>query len=506
MAFLSFNNKLLILFLLVGSLLIGVVLKLTWISRPLADGHEWNTAHTAITLENWKQHGMVSHRFVPMLGYSEVGDQGVPIEALRTPADSEGLFYYISFPPLAFVMPYVFFRVTTFEPELAIRIFNVALGIVAAVAAALGGTVLAKQMGLRSPALAGAVAFVLATLTPAFLWMFSNNYFVQSLSSILNLLIATIAFRLWSSPRGTPASLLCLGIIVQYLAALTDWFTIAWLAGWVLGAFVVRDRRYWLYLGGLTAAIIAGFLTTFFLYSSQVTGGAVSGQAGNRIASYSIIAALTSGKDSFQVPFYLVSHLMDPYVCLTLALCLGIVVLLLIRTSRPQAVSPWVAWVAMSSIGPLLVNVALLGFTVHHDFSVLPLALVLVPAAAVPIVLFAEVASNGENRAIASILVCLSLLFVLVIPTMHWLDRHRPWQRDFRYETLGEYVSSKTPVESIAVLKTKDVIVQPAIIYYAKRNVITEEGYKLRCQQNPGLRERPFVVSDDADVAIPSSR
>ena len=104
--------------------LFSLVVRVPHLDRPLSDHHEWLTAHSLISLDNWRSQGALEHNFALLQTYPSPANRFA-----KTPPTTlfakDGKGYYTSFPPLAVILPYLLFSVLSIEPTaLSLQIFN----------------------------------------------------------------------------------------------------------------------------------------------------------------------------------------------------------------------------------------------------------------------------------------------------------------------------------------------------------------------------------------------
>ena len=92
--------------------------------------------HVLLTVEAMDQTPIAEHRFLPIVTLGRSLDRDVAFgSSVRGP---NGVYYYTSFPPLGFVAPWAFFRVTHLAPTIGhLMLFNLVIHLVATILLAL---------------------------------------------------------------------------------------------------------------------------------------------------------------------------------------------------------------------------------------------------------------------------------------------------------------------------------------------------------------------------------
>lgn len=81
------------------------------------------TWHTLLTIEAYNQTSPIDHLFLPITSLGGESDKGIPWGA--TISDNKGNYYYTSFSPAGYFLPWVFFRIFNLTvTESSLYIFN----------------------------------------------------------------------------------------------------------------------------------------------------------------------------------------------------------------------------------------------------------------------------------------------------------------------------------------------------------------------------------------------
>ncbi len=182
------KSSLVILGLLLVATFFPVALRYQALVANTVFDYEWHSSTVLRHLLIWDQQGLSSHHFVPGVSYEgavnkhidnhssvEVGRQGY--------SDAKGNFFYVSYPPFAYIAPYVVFKVIGVEPNIVgLRVFNVVTQIATA-----GVLFLLLLRMTRKPAIAF-LGYCIYLFSPIALYMHGVNYmsdmFVQLLFAL----------------------------------------------------------------------------------------------------------------------------------------------------------------------------------------------------------------------------------------------------------------------------------------------------------------------------------
>lgn len=247
---------------------LSIMVRWPYINRPLSTNYEWVTAHTLVTLQIWEEEGAFAHRFNPIYTFTNPNDHFIkcPISGI---SDEVGNYYYVSYPPFAFIFAHTVFNLLGVYPNvLALESLNLTLHFVCAwlIYLILNNLTNAKER-LSLPALVGTSIYIFAPLS---LWHHSNVYFSDILVQTIFLLGIYLShffcFKKGKKVNFIKASL----FIVLYLMAYTEWIGFLF-AGCLFLVGILFRKQVWeprsLMFLAFASATLAG-LTVLLQYSS----------------------------------------------------------------------------------------------------------------------------------------------------------------------------------------------------------------------------------------------
>lgn len=257
----------------------SVTILLRWpqIDRPLSAHHEFLTAVVLTRLSIWYDQGLLRSRFAPLTTYAGAANKYIDNTGVRfSPRDADGNYYYVSFPPAGYAVPYMIFRLTGIRPnETGLRIFNLGVHLASVV------VVFWITLGLIEPrvesyvgATASAIAYM---LFPATLWYHSNAYMGDTFVQLPWLLAILSLIRYYHTQRAFGHErtlwLTLVGITVA-LAVLTASLGIV-LVPFIIGLEVFRANRAareisWPLLGVVLISLGLALGMWFLTYSLPV--------------------------------------------------------------------------------------------------------------------------------------------------------------------------------------------------------------------------------------------
>ncbi|MDO8915597.1 MAG: hypothetical protein Q7W16_05895, partial [Coriobacteriia bacterium] len=203
--------------------------------------HGEGTARTLRHIRIWDAVGLSETHFMMRTTGTEPADRF--ISDVGYLADADGNYYYVSFPPLFPLAPYIAFKVTGVEATpLSVRIFNLFLQALGVLAMFLFARRATAREGERFSWLAGCGAALFYATAPNLLWYHSNAYTTASLSTPFFILAAYLAIRVVHDEAPAPWLLPAFGAAV-WAVACTEWLGVTFAAvAAVYGIVRWRDR------------------------------------------------------------------------------------------------------------------------------------------------------------------------------------------------------------------------------------------------------------------------
>lgn len=254
------------LFLLLLLFAVSVYIRLPNYNQPLGRHHEWITAHTLITLKIWEHGGGPEHyHFSPLYNYD--GEFNKNIGILGGVSNQKGDYYYVSYPPFAFILPYYFFKLTGSSINTAsIQVFGYILHFFTALLFyILLLTITNKKFG-KDFYLPAWIGYAFYLFSAGNLWFHSNVYFVDVLIQIFIFAQLILFFKIWKGDFGLHKWHWLIFFVINFLAIYTEWLGL--FVAFVFGLLVVvrwimNRNSKWIIAGSvlLLSAILSLGLT-----------------------------------------------------------------------------------------------------------------------------------------------------------------------------------------------------------------------------------------------------
>jgi hypothetical protein len=258
------NKKLGFILIVVTLFLLSVLVRSPLLNKPLSNKHQWLTAHILQTFDIWSQNGISHHFYSPIYTYNNPGDKF--ISSLGGIGDKAGNFYYISYAPFGFILPYFILNAFQDQPTvLGLQLFNLFIGFWA------GIFFLALLLNIGFSKFLALIGILLFWFNPAILWFFGNVYFIDQLSWLLLIILVYCTYRLHFTTNHLNKVKLLICIILLFLCY-TEWKGQFFIISYGLFLIITKQLKifkYWF----LTLFAIAAFATLFFVWQYSLING-----------------------------------------------------------------------------------------------------------------------------------------------------------------------------------------------------------------------------------------
>ena len=242
---------------------LSVFIRLPNIDRPLSSNYEWVTAHTLVTLLIWQEEGITNHGFNPIYTFPNANDHYIkcPISGV---SNSEGDYFYVSYPPFSFIFPFLIFKLFQIEiSAVSLQILNLNIHLVCSVLVFLVTYSVLKSNyeKARYPALLGTAIYI---FSPINLWNHSNVYFADILVQLFFLLTVYFFYRLTNQAFHKKQDYIFFHMALFFMMY-TEWLGV--LLALCIALYALLKKRFLLF-SGILLTTTAFFSLIFFQYSA----------------------------------------------------------------------------------------------------------------------------------------------------------------------------------------------------------------------------------------------
>ena len=499
------NTKVTLILLALFSL--SILIRLPALDRPLSYHHEWLTAHSLVTMQIWHEDGIQSHLFLPIMSYNNPADKHISNDARIE--DQNGNYYYTSYPPLTWVLPYLTLSALQISPDvLPLQAFNLGLHLINCAGIYLTIAYLTRKDYPGKINTAAVVAFSAYLFSMGTLWYHSNVYYAETLVQTFFIYGIYLATRYATSDLGKKY-LLVFGIDV-FLMTETEWLSGFFVASLLLYYLLDRKNKKIkkLFIAAAAASILA--LTLTLIQYSQINGlNDYVNIFTQRITKGSGITATDQAQTTLpETITVILTHYKNSYwpIILTTIIFAATTLIKQKTTINKKTIreyadkhKPEILTAYLALLPPILHHLTSLHFTYVHESAVLKTA----PFITILLGLLYQQATNKKTKNTAYNLIIISALILsatLYINT----NQHAYTQNQItKYKTLGTQIAQNTEKNEVAFIKKEDYILVPQITFYAHRNIAkytNDEEAKKLITQNQATRGIIFELNDSGEL------
>ncbi|HEX3046586.1 MAG TPA: hypothetical protein VHY08_17655 [Bacillota bacterium] len=251
---------------------ISILVRIPNLNQPLGNHHEWLTATVLRHQQIWYEAGAWKYKFNPIMTYPNHADKNINNQASNH-EDSNGNFYYTSYPPFAYILPYLVFRLFRIYPDvLPLQLFNLFFHFICAWFIYLIIARLLKKSKnpyfMNVPAIIG---FTVYLFSPAPLWFHSNVYMADMMVQTFFIIGIYLFLKISSEFEGRRMDYLGFGAI-NFLMVYTEWLGIFFaVTVFVFSVFWIKDKRRNPLLASTGFSTIIALALTIWQYA-QING------------------------------------------------------------------------------------------------------------------------------------------------------------------------------------------------------------------------------------------
>ncbi len=243
--------------------IISVVLRSKQIT-PIVKTHEQTYILTLQTCEIWNKQGIAKCHFTPMWTYNNPGDKKMAY--YKRLEDDNGNNYYVSFPPLSFMLAYLILKPFDYDyGKLILQIFNLIAHFFSACIIYLIVCQLFKQE-INKFSFPGFTAFLIYLFLPVMLFLHSDIFFPEMIGQVLWILVTYILFRLKENANNRQYILF---FVSMFLFVYTEWIAVFYIFSLILYLSFTRNfsnRKKLIFLSLI--ALVSGAITITLQYAS----------------------------------------------------------------------------------------------------------------------------------------------------------------------------------------------------------------------------------------------
>jgi hypothetical protein len=463
-------------FLLIAFML-SVVLRMPQLGRPLSKHHEFCTAVSLRILQNWWDEGIEKFNYLPATNFAKDADKFINNfgNATGSVVDAAGNYYYVSHPPLAYYVPYVFLKLINVRPDVVpLQLFNMLLHFLSAIFVYFIVCLLSFNRARSHLHVPSFVAFLFYLFAPATLW-FQGNVYMSDMAVQLPFVIGVyIVLKMIIRQKFYVPKYIFFYSLVLFSMIYTSWLGVFFaIAVIVYSLLHTRASKGFNVLILLTIGVL--FLTLrliIYQYSSVAGLSALLTESFDRYLVRGSLGDLQNGFFGF-VSSYLIflKNLIYNYLLNYFFFYLIIVGFIGFVFSRHKLKITFsengyrFMWLSVLPIA--LLHLLFLNYS-EHDFTVLYASLFFSVLCGI---FYDKIKKSGAvSHQRLNLIFGLSLLLLMI----HFTVSNMPGSKNFRGERYdvdmlkGEYIAQQAKADEVVFMLEKP---EPQLLFYAQRNI-----------------------------------
>lgn len=454
-------------------------MRLPNINRPLSKHHEFVTAVSLRVLDIYSTEGAMKTGLTPIMNYPGEANKYINNWASTTGKmiDDEGNYYYISHPPLAYLLPHIFFKILHVKPTvLAIQIFHLLLNLVSALFIYLIVCLLGQQKPFARTYWSGIVGVAVYLFSQGVLWFQCNTYMSDMLVHLFFILNVYTILKLLMRKRFFSPKYLVHYAIFLFLMIYTSWLGLFFAFSVFLYSFIkLRKTKVFMPLNLITLFVSIAAVALFVFQYSQIAGfDAYVNQMLNRMTERGGLPQTIGILATLKQLGYQIIFLLKTYLTSYLPLFLLLASFLYLTISRAKLrivfTKNGYRFLWLSTLPVILLHVFLLNYS-GHDFVSLYGSLFLSVLIAI---LFDKL---KKSQTLSTFQLRMGIAFVVMVSILSYYYINRPGEYSFKgdlyaqSQLLGEEIYAQAKSDHVVFIQGK-LSVDPQLIYYAKRNIL----------------------------------
>tara|TARA_B110000459_G_scaffold26991_1_gene26535 strand:+ start:6490 stop:8052 length:1563 start_codon:yes stop_codon:yes gene_type:complete len=465
--------------IILGIFLLSVLVRVPNINRPLSKHHEFVTAVSLRVLDIWSTEGAMKYGFNPVMNYPGEANKNINNWASTTGEmiDKEGNYYYVSHPPLAYILPHIFFKILHVKPSvLSLQIFHLLVNLICAIFIYLIVCLLGQQKPFARTYWSGMVGVSIYIFSQGVLWFQCNTYMSDMLVQLFFVLNVYTILKLLMRKRFFSPKYLVHYAFLLFLMIYTSWLGIFFAFSVFLYSFIkLRKTKVYIPINLITLFVTIAAVSLFVFQYSQIAGfDNYLDQMLNRVSERGGLADVNGLSNKLkQIPLGLI-HVLKGYFTsyLPLFLLLGSFIYLTLSKAKLRIVftKNGYRFLWLSTLPVVLLHVFLLNYS-GHDFVSLYGSLFLSVLIAI---LFDKL---KKSQTLSSFQLRLGIAFVIFTSIASYYYINRPGSISLKGDQyaqsklLGESIKEQAEPNAVIFIQG-NISVDPQLIYYAKRNIL----------------------------------
>ncbi len=475
-----FKNKQPFIHVLVLTLLfiISVMVRMDNLKAPIGRHHEWLTGHVLGTTEVLQKNGIAYHHYCPVFTFNAKADRDQVAE--QTFKDKNNYAYYVSYPPMCFLLPYYAFTLSGQDASVTgIRILSLLNDLLCALLVYFLTLRMFKRNIRQQLFIPAIIAYALYLFATGNLWFHAHVYFADMQVHLFILSALYITFTLIDNPEHKYGLKVTLLGLTTFLGVYTEWLAV-FIAFFSAGFFLllaVKNKKFHIPFLVICFCTFVPILLTLYQYShiagfellkEHLTNKFMARSGYSKKVAYggmSLHSKVARAKffNNYETNY---DELLD---FAWLSMCVGVAIILLRRLrKKTTATKNHLKLFTIILLAIVTHHMVFFNFTVVHDFSSFKCSLFLPLLIAFILGQATLALAEKSKRLFSFIAILISIYFVHHSIQKYYKVNQLDWKTNLQKD-IGEEIKANAKEDEVVLAKT---YVTPEITWYAKRNVV----------------------------------
>ena len=459
--------------------MLSVLVRYPNLNRPLSKHHEFVTAIPLRVLQIWQKEGAAKFNFNPVMNYAGNANKNINNHASTTGnmKDADGNYYYVSHPQFAYIFPYVVFKILNVKATvLSLTIFSLVINFFSAAFIYLIISLLSIQKPFKKLFIPGLIGFAVYLFNPGVMWFQANTYMSDMLVQLPFILAVYTILKLLMRKRFLSVKYLFYYALFLFLMIYTSWLGLFFaLAVFVYSVLKLRYQKVFIPLIFITVGV--SFFTLILIFKQYSLINGAEAYVVQMMDRFSVRSSL--GGETFLG--FIISKLFEikailfSYITSYLPIFLLMIAFAYLSLSKKKMgfvfTKNGIRFLWLSTLPILFLHLVLMNYS-GHDFVSLYGSLFL---SVVVGILYDKL---KRQNVISPYFLNGGILTTIVLSIALYYIINRPGDYSLKGDlyavskNLGEKIKKDAQDDEIIYL-TGDVVLDPQLIYYAERNIIT---------------------------------
>ena len=499
---------------ILGIFLLSIFVRLPHFDRPLSKHHEFVTAVSLRVLDIWHAEGATTYGLNPVMNYPGEANKYINNWASTTGEmlDEAGNFYYVSHPPMAYILPRAIFSLLQVKPSVkAIQIFHLSINLICALFIYLIVCLLGQQKPFARIYWSGIVGVLIYLFSPGVLWFQMNTYMSDMLVHLFFVLNVYTILKLLMRKRFFSPKYLVYYAVLLFLMIYTSWLGLFFAFSVFTYSFIkLRNTKVHIPLNLVTLFVTLASLALLYVQYKGIAGSeAYIDQMMNRIAERGSVQEDAGLLAQISSIAHMIIRVVSTYVSSYLPhflLLFSFVYLTLTRAKlRIVFTKNGYRFLWLSTLPILLLHFFLLNYS-GHDFVSLYGSLFL----AVLIAILFDKLKTAKTLTYSQLTLGIGFVVLSSISLYYYINRPGEYSlsgdRYDHSQVLGKEIHENALDDHVIFIQG-ELSVDPQLIYYAKRNiqkVSSKEDAQEFLKEHPCKKGQIFRYDDSQEEGFVS--